>query len=465
MRQPLLGACIAAAVSACDAASVLRPDERPRIISVGIAANQHNVLSAIADVSAEHSDSVVVEYRLADATSPMRHRTPAVTFAGARATIPVLGLEANSRYLMQVVAYGDRRSTRGESIDFTTGSLPPDLPRYLAGGTDPSPGYVLFSAGAYALVINNVGDVVWYRRFTPGAGLNFMAQPTGRYVLRPPTEDPSDIEPWLELDALGNVTRTLTCAGGLPSRLHDLILEEDGSWWILCDETRTMNLASLGGVDGARVTGTVVQHVAADGTALFQWSPFDHFAITDVEMAERRGQNVNWTHGNAIDLDAEGNIYVSFRNLGEVTKIDGHTGEVVWRLGGLRNQFTFVDTPAPAFSRQHSARVGADGRLLLLDNVGNPLESRAERFVIDAQNRVAHLERSLGSVPRVVTQIGGSVQPLPGGRMLVSFGTAGRVEEYDALGRVMWRVEGNPGYVFRAQRIISLYTPGIGSAR
>ena len=465
MRQPPLIASLAAALAACDASAIMGSDDRPRIISVSVAANEHNVLSAIVDVGAEHADSVVVEYRLADATSPIVRITPAMAFAHAHATIPVFGLRAETRYLMRVVVYGGKRSTRRESIEFTTGALPPDLPHYVAGGVDPLPGYVLFAAGAYALVIDNHGDVVWYRRFAAGVGLNFMAQPTGRYVLRPPTPDPSDIEPWIELDALGNVTRTLRCAGGLPSRLHDLILEEDGSWWILCDETRTMDLASVGGMDGARVTGTVVQHVAADGTALFQWSPFDHFAITDVELAERRGQNVNWTHGNAIDVDLDGNIYVSFRNLGEVTKIDGRSGDVLWRLGGLRNQFTFVDTPAPAFSRQHSARLAADGRLVLLDNVGNPLESRAERYVVDEENRVANLERSLGAVPRVVTQIGGSVQPLPDGRMLVSFGTAGRVEEYDALGRVTWRVEGNAGYVFRAQRVTSLYRPGVGSAR
>ena len=48
------------------------------------------------------------------------------------------------------------------------------------------------------------------------------------------------------------------------------------------------------------------------------------------------------------------------------------------------------------------------------------------------------------------------MQPLDGGRTLVSFGTAGREEECDADGRVAWRIDGNPGYIFRAQRIRSL---------
>jgi len=45
------------------------------------------------------------------------------------------------------------------------------------------------------------------------------------------------------------------------------------------------------------------------------------------------------------------------------------------------------------------------------------------------------------------------------------FGTAGRVEEYDSAGRVVWQIDGNPGYVFRAQRVRSLYNPGTDLTR
>jgi hypothetical protein len=292
-----------------------------------------------------------------------------------------------------------------------------------------------------------------------------MAQPNGRYVARPVTPDPTDLEPWLELDPLGNVTRTCGCALGFQPRLHDLIAEPDGGYWLLCDESRTMDLSAAGGVASARVTGTAVQHLSAGGALLFHWSPFDHLAITDLDPADRTGPSVNWTHGNALDFDADGNLIVSFRSLGEVTKVDARTGAVIWRLGGRRNEFTFLDTPVPAFSRQHGARAYASGGLLLLDNVGDPAESRAEHYALDEGARTARLVHSYGSTPGVVTQIGGSVQDVPGGRTLVSFGTAGRVEEYDAAGRVLWRIIGNAGYVFRAQRIRSLYAPGVGTAR
>lgn len=453
-------------VVACGSEPVgVTPTPAPAIASAAVESGAHNVLSATVSIRAQRAESIAVRFRLADAESGDDNVTPAVLSTDAPATVPVLGLLPGRRYVMRAIAYGDGGITVGQPLEFSTGALPADLPQYTAGGPAPLPGYVVFAAGKYGLVIDNTGRVVWYRHFPNGAGLGFMAQPNGRYVARPPTPEAGDIEAWVELDPLGNVTRTLTCASGLQPRPHDIILEADGSYRLLCDETRTMDLTAVGGLANARVTGTVVQHVGAAGDLRFQWSPFDHFAITDLEPADRAGPTVNWTHGNALDMDTDGNLLVSFRSLGEITKIDARSGVVIWRLGGRRNQFAFLDTPTPAFSRQHSVRACGAGTLLLLDNLGDPNESRAERYVLDEASRTARLTHSYGSVARVVTEIGGSVQMLPDGRTLVSFGTAGRVEEYDAAGRLTWRIEGNPGYVFRAQRLWSLYAPGVGTTR
>jgi hypothetical protein len=437
----------------------------PIIDARTLSANVHNVLSAVASVQVRDADSVSVRYRPASAPVADEMTTPWVTVIAGTAEVPLLGLHPGTRYVAVVVAHGNKTMVFSEPLSITTDPLPPDIPQFTTEAIDPSPGYVLLATPAHTLVIDNGGRVVWYRRYEVGPGLNFMAQPTGHYVVKPPTMAIGDIEPWLVLDPLGNVTRTLRCANGLQSRPHDLILEEDGSYRIMCDETRTMDLSAVGGVVGARVTGTVLQHVESSGQLRTQWSAFDHFQITDVELAERRGQNVNWTHGNAIEIAHDGNILMSFRNLNEITKIDASTGAILWRLGGLRNQFTFTDSPVPAFAHQHGVRSVAPGTLVLLDNLGNALESRAEHYAIDEVTRTARLVRAYSSTPSAVTLIGGSVQPLAGGRTLVSFGTAGRVEEYDADGRVVWRIATNPGYVFRAQRILSLYAPGKGMAR
>lgn len=437
------------------------------IIDASVVAGPHNVLSAVVHVRVRGADEVGVVYTLDGATNG-DSITPRVRVAGDSAVVPVLGLLPERRYDTRVVAYAAHGTSTRDGLTFTTGALPDDLPSYTATGADPSPGYVVMAAGLYGLVIDNTGRVVWYRRFPNGPGLNFAAQPNGHFAARPAALDPADPGRWVEIDALGNETRTLPCANGLRPRPHDLIAQPDGSYWLLCDETRVMNLTEFGGVAEAVVTGTAVQHIARDGTRLFHWSPFDHFAITDVDATLRTGTPVNWTHGNALDLASDGHLIVSFRNLGEVTKIDVATGNVIWRFGGRRNQFDLSSASGASvasFVGQHSARAYAPGAILMLDNIGDPNQSRAERYVLDERARTARLVQSYGSGPGVVTLIGGSVQALPDNRTLVSFGTAGRVEEYDASGRVVWSIDGHAGYVFRAQRIRSLYAPGVGLTR
>jgi len=435
----------------------------PAIDAAAVAASPSNVLSAAVAVGVRSADSVRVRYGLEG--SPLDSTTAAVIPLDNAAVVPVLGLLPDSRYALRVVAYGSGQEVAGEALSFVSGTLPADLPQYVASGSSPSPGYVVFAAALYGLVIDNTGRVVWYHRFPNGPGLNFQALATGRYAARPATPDPTDLDLWVEIGPLGNVARSFGCANGLPARFHDLLAAPDGSYWIMCDDTRTMDLSGLGGVANAQVTGTVVQHVSGDGTLLFQWSPFDHFSIEDLPLADRTGPTVNWTHGNALDLDIDGNLVVSFRSLSEITKIDTRTGAVLWRMGGLQNEFAFLDTPLPAFARQHGLRLTGPERFVVLDNLGDPAASRAERYAFDPDARSARLVASYGSVPAVTATLGGSTQDLPGGRTLVAFGNGGRVEEYDASGAVVWHIEGNPGYIFRAQRIRSLYRAGIGSPR
>lgn len=64
----------------------------------------------------------------------------------------------------------------------------------------------------------------------------------------------------MELDPLGALTRSFGCARLMP-RFHDRIAEPEGSYWLLCDEVRTMDLSQAGGTVNAAVTGTTVQHV------------------------------------------------------------------------------------------------------------------------------------------------------------------------------------------------------------
>jgi hypothetical protein len=431
----------------------------PMVEAAEVATRSSNVLSVLVTGRARFTDSVAVRYGMPGEV--LDSVTPAVQPTDGEVALPVFGLLPDTTYELRLIAYGKGGTVSSEPLQITTGSLPADLPQYRAGGPAPSPGYVLFSTGTYGVVIDNTGRVVWYVRFGDQPSLNFQAQPNGRYVARPFTPDPSDGV--LEFDPLGSITRRLGCARGLRPRFHDVLVQPDGAYWLMCDETRVMDLTGVGGIPAAAVTGTVVQHIDAAGGLAFEWSPFDHFEITDVDAEARSGPMVNWTHGNALDLDAEGNLLISFRSLSEITKVDTRTGAVLWRMGGLRNEFTFPD-PGPPFLRQHGMRV-ANGELVVLDNLGEAEGSRAERYVLDEAGRTARLTGVFAPTPATRASLGGTTQSLPGRHTLVAFGDGGAVQEFDSDGAVVWEIEGNAGYVFRAQRIFSLYHPEIGLAR
>ncbi len=465
LPRPALWACTIGCIASSGCGdNTPPPDSTAQIDSAHAVVNPNMEISALVLFQGA-GDSMRVRYRTS--LQEQDSLTPAFPVTTAQEdTIPVLGLMPVTAYELRLVVYGGGSSSLDSMISdpltFTTGQVPTDLPTYRASGIAPLDGFLVFSATPFGIVIDGTGRVVWYKRF-PGTGpsLNFMAQPTGTLVGRLNTEDTADDDPFIELNPAGFERRQLRCANNRPLRFHDLLLLGDGSYWIMCDETRAMDLSAVGGDANAQVTGTTIQHVDPAGTLLFEWSPFDHFLITDADPTVYQGiVGVNWTHGNSFDFDDDGNILIAFRSLNEITKINSQSGAVMWRMGGLRNQFTFQGAPDAGFSRQHSVRAIGNGQFIVLDNLGLGInESRYERYSVDAQSLTATLEQSYGSMPPVTTPIGGSVQAVGSDQYLVSFGTQGRVELFDASGLKLWNIEGNPGYVFRAQRIHSLYAP------
>ncbi len=60
-------------------------------------------------------------------------------------------------------------------------------------------------------------------------------------------------------------------------------------------------------------------------------------------------------HINGIALDDDANLLLSARHTSTIYKLDRHTGEVIWRLGGKQSDFRFG--PGSAFSFQHDKTV------------------------------------------------------------------------------------------------------------
>jgi hypothetical protein len=447
----------AAVAAATVAFAACGEDQGPTatIESVEVQANPINVISAVSVVTGAGFDAAFVRYWQEGGAA---QESPPYEFEDGVARVPVLGLEPSATYLVETsLLLGDSVITGVDTSEFLTDTLPDWIPAIGAQGSDTTPGFVALSLPGGPVIVDNTGRVVWYKHTPDGTLNSFQVHPDGHYTLLGLSG--SD-RVFGVLNELGEEIGNLSCVGR-PTRFHEVMLEADGSAWILCDETRTMDLSGVGGVDSAQVTATVVQHLSIDGELLFEWNAFDHFEITDLP-AVPNGPNVNFTHGNGIDFDEDGNLLLSFRSLNEITKVDSATGEVLWRFGGVRNQFSFVNDPDPGFARQHGVRRAGPGMVQLLDNGSTP-PSRGARYLLNPVTKTAVLVVGFEDGPDTFASVGGSTQYLTNGHALISFGRGSRVVEFDEAGNLAWEVTGIDGlYIFRAQRIGSLYAPGSG---
>ncbi|RKY97717.1 MAG: hypothetical protein DRQ13_04375, partial [Ignavibacteriae bacterium] len=148
-----------------------------------------------------------------------------------------------------------------------------------------------------------------------------------------------------------------------------------------------------------------------------------HYDILDVdESINLTSHTIDWTHCNSIDIDSDGNVIISTRNFNEVTKISRQTGDIIWRLGGERNQFQFINDNR-GFGRQHDARVLSNGNLALFDN-GHLLIPQYSSYVeydIDEQNFTATLIRRYSRNGTIYSPSRGGVQELSNGNILISW--------------------------------------------
>ena len=117
-----------------------------------------------------------------------------------------------------------------------------------------------------------------------------------------------------------------------------------------------------------------------------QWRSWEHFDITDEQQfIDLTSGSFDFSHMNAIDIDTDGNILLSARNTSEVTKINRDTGEIIWRLGGAHNQFTYVNDPWNGTRNQHAVRMVTTNDYTMFDNgnLHNPSMSRGVEYVLD----------------------------------------------------------------------------------
>ena len=101
------------------------------------------------------------------------------------------------------------------------------------------------------------------------------------------------------------------------------------------------------------------------GEIVKKWSCFDHLNPLDHPNITTKKVKEDWIHANSIDQDSEGNYYMTTNRDSELWKINGRTGELVYRVG---ENGTIKPTANLLSHGIHCAVVQSPNEVLVIDN-------------------------------------------------------------------------------------------------
>ncbi|THW36263.1 hypothetical protein D6D22_07751 [Aureobasidium pullulans] len=258
---------------------------------------------------------------------------------------------------------------------------------------------------------------------------------------------------------------------GLQGDLHEFTITKDGSALItIYNVTQTDMTAMRRPADGW-VNNNLFQEVDIEtGKLLFQWNALDHFSIMDSFYTHPlagywESIPFDWFHINSVEKDDHGDYLISSRHLNSLIKVNGTTGDVVWTLGGTRNNFTDISSgEATSFSWQHDGRwLDQDqGTLTVFDNSdAGPLHldasySTARMIQINTTDYTAQLLHKYVSDRHTRAASQGSVQVLPStNTVFVGWGHSPVFSEFDIDGTLICEAHYGAQYISHYGRVTS----------
>ncbi|MCX7737729.1 MAG: aryl-sulfate sulfotransferase [Candidatus Kapabacteria bacterium] len=320
-------------------------------------------------------------------------------------------------------------------------TLPPGFPELtVVKSAEPYDGYFFFgnngmATSNYLIIMDNDAKVVKYKRVP--LSFDFKVQPNGLMSYQQPFSFGNLADGFAESNIYITNSDLATidsfqCKSGYIADFHDFKLLPNGHSLLISYDVKHLDLSQeiSDGHPDATVIGAVVQELDRERNVVFQWRSWDHIPLEDCYYPINT-QRVDYVHINSVELDDDGHLLISSRHINQITKINRQTGEIIWRLGGKGNEFTFIneneDNAPDYFSEQHDARRLDNGNITIFDN-GNrhkPEHARAVEYELDEINKTAKLIWEYRHTPDILSRNQGSTQRLPNGGNVIGWGGSG----------------------------------------
>lgn len=197
--------------------------------------------------------------------------------------------------------------------------------------------------------------------------------------------------------------------------------------------------------------GDVVIEVDPQGEIVREWKSWHHFD-PKTEIICPLDHRREWSHGNSISLSPKGDWLLSFRRINLVCEVRARSGKIKWRL------------PAGTTHHQHDAKYSSESTITIFDNGVHRKSMDYSRVIeVDAKTREVLWEYADNPPFSFYTIMGGSVDRLPNGNMLICETSKGQFFEVTRDKKVVWeyinpffvsnpRLGGRMNLVFRCHR-------------
>ena len=384
-----------------------------------------------------------------------------VQYANQNAVVELTGKGGEGDILITLSDASD-----GASTTYTIHCLAEDFPTFTVTKGDGASeslmtaSFEVSSGVAHIAIIDHNGVPRFRRQQT--AARHFRAYPDGGYpyALAVTREPASYVVYDANLDVVqsGISTVNLQNTDG-----HDFFIKSNGDYVLIAYEPSVRDLSFITEQYGLTDSNgdpfgvaedtedSVIQVITPDSQELFLWNSWDHMALED--CTQHRFPD-DYSHINSLQV-VDGDIVASFRGCSKVLRIDGTSGEVIWRLGRSnlsteewerRNigppPLKIVGDPYGEFCGQHAARLLDNGHLILFDNgvqcVEDPRTGETERvgdqfsrvveYAIDLEHGEAIFQRHAflhGSMNRLSYAMG-QADALDNGNWLITWGRGAR---------------------------------------
>jgi len=318
-------------------------------------------------------------------------------------------------------------------------------------------------------IITSTGQVVWFHPLPAGAeATDFRTQ---TYLGQPVLTWFQSGGPAGGIDEIYNdryqPIATVRAADGYMTNFHEFLITPQNTALILADTTTTANLSSIGGPSDQLVIDGIVQEIdIKTGQVLFQWNSADHVPYRDSEMPRPAAANMpwDWFHINAVHLDTDGNLLIDARNTWTTYKVNIHTGQIIWELGGKQSSFALEAAPGQVldhagkiFAWQHDPEAIGGGEYTVFDDEsGGTLlgYSRVVTIRLDLQTRVATLIKSDKQPEGLIAGVMGNAQTTRNGDLFVGWGSLPYISEFSPSGKLLFNAELPAGIsTYRAYRL------------